>query len=143
MEKTVVIVADLEHFRAFVKKSDPLGREALEAITACDHIGAHGRFSQKVSDKAGNFKGASGEDHTLKTELKKRTVEQIAQEIESVLASNPHKEWWAAFPKAIFSQISGCLSPATQKKLTKELSADLTKMAPADILKHFLTPAQK
>lgn len=137
MRNVVVIVADMEHFRAFTKKSDPAGREALSEITACDQLSAHGRLSDKLSDKAGNFKGSSGEAHNLVSELKKRTIEQIAREIEAVLGATPHDEWWAAFPKPIFNQIVNALSGQVRDTLKKECHADLSKTPAADILKHF------
>lgn len=141
MSTKLIIVADLQRFKLFTSKVDPMGREALELLQSIDSLETHQRLSEKVSDQQGNFQGVgasgSGEDHNIELEEERRRIKEIAQQISSTLQEHSHTGWYFAAPKAINNQIVELLDPAIVKSMTVNLHADLTKIPTDQLLEHF------
>lgn len=141
MLKKLIVVADLQHFKLFALKKDPMGRESLEMLGDIDSLETHKRLSEKVSDQHGNFKGERGsgfgEDHNIELEWERRRIKEIGEEIAEALQNNPHDSWCFAAPKAVNNQIVELLSEKNRKSMEKYLHADLTKIPTNKLLEHF------
>ena len=141
MSSKLIIIADLQRFKLFTSKKDPMGRESLELLQSIDSLESHQRLNEKVSDQQGNFQGVgasgSGEDHNIGLEEERRRLKEIAQQISDTLQEHPHTDWYFAAPKAINNQIIELLDPAIQKSMTVNLHADLTKIPTDQLLEHF------
>lgn len=147
MSSKLIIIADLQRFKLFTSKKDPMGRESLELLQSIDSLESHQQLNEKVSDQQGNFQGVSssgsinasgsGEDHNIGLEEERRRLKEIAQQISDTLHEHPHTDWYFAAPKAINNQIVELLDPAIQKSMTVNLHADLTKIPTDQLLEHF------
>jgi len=142
MAPKLIVIADLQHFKLFETKKDPLGRLSLELLESVDSAESHKRLSEKVSDQHGNFKGVgasgAGEDHNLVLELERRRVKEIGEQITDALQRHTHETWGLAAPKAINNQIVELLSDGNKKSMKKNLHSDLTKIPNSKLLEHFL-----
>lgn len=141
MSSTLIIVADLQRFKLFSPKKDPVGRESVELIQSIDTLDIHQRLSEKVSDQHGNFQGVgasgAGEDHNVVLEHEHRRIKEIAAQISDALQNHPHENWYFAAPKAINNQIVELLNPAAKSSMTINLHSDLTKTPDDQLLEHF------
>lgn len=138
----LIVITDLQHFKLFETKKDPLGRESLELLESVDSADTHKRLSEKVSDQHGNFKSVggsgAGEDHNLVLEWERRRVKEIGEQITDALQRHTHETWGLAAPKAINNQIVELLNDANKKSMKKNLPSDLTKIPNNKLLEHFL-----
>lgn len=142
----VVIIVDLGHFKAY-RVSKEAGESAkLELIESYDSLEAHGRLSEKLTDRSGNFgEGVGtgvaatghGEAHNMETENQKRLIKLIAGDINAVITTEGCARWDLAAARAINSQVVENLDPVVKAKLHKNITADLTKTAKSEILGHF------
>lgn len=144
LENAVVIVADLGELKVFnVKKSEGMvGKElktsfSLEVINNLEYIDAHQKEQDRVSDSAGNFAGASGEEHNREIERKKRSINDIANDIDSIVGNEKPKALYLAFPKDTISKLTDALSQDTKTILTKTVASNLVKTDKNKILSHF------
>ena len=92
LDNTMVIVADLGELKAYsVKKSEGMvGNEiktshALEVINNIGYIDAHKKMGEVMSDSAGNFAGSAGEEHNRENERKKRSLKDLADDIDAIV----------------------------------------------------------
>jgi hypothetical protein len=145
MKSTLVVVADLSCFKAFKVENHQPGRPPrLEPIEHFDNPEAHSHLVDKVSDLSGRFpKGtiggamSDGERHNIQIEARKRFVRQLAQRLNAI-ARNPEIEaCFLAASKEINHQLLLELEPQVRAKVTKNVSADLTKLDRVDILSRF------
>lgn len=95
MSSKLVIVADLQHFKLFSVKTEPIGRESLEFLLGSDSIDIHQRLSEKTSDRKGNFqtdwgKHGSGENHNIALEIERHRLEELGEQITEALQKYPH-----------------------------------------------------
>lgn len=141
MSSKLIIVADLQRFKLFTTKIDPVGREAVVLLDGSESLEIHQRLREKVSDQQGNFKGVgasgSGEDHNLGLEEERRRIKEIAAQINKTVQEHEHKAWYLAAPKAINKSLVELLDPAVQKSMTVNLTSDLTKTPDDELLGHF------
>lgn len=141
MSSKLIIVADMQRFKLFSCKKDPLGRESVELLKNIDSLETHKRMSEKVSDRQGNFKsvGASGkgEDHDKVLEEERRRIKEIAEEISQALKDHSYDIWFFAAPKAINNKILECLTSEIINRIGTNLHSDLTKIPNDEILGHF------
>lgn len=142
MAPKLIVIADLQHFKLFETKKDPLGRLSLELLESVESAETHKRLSEKVSDQHGNFKSAggsgAGEDHNLVLEWERRRVKEIGEQITDALKRHTHETWGLAAPKAINNQIVELLNDANKKSMKKNLPSDLAKIPNNKLLEHFL-----
>jgi hypothetical protein len=116
-------------------------------IESFDSIEAHGKFSEKLSDRAGNFgrtvgKAAaargSGEAHNIATEAEKRVVKKIAAFINKLVKDEKPDGWYLAAETAITGQLKDSIAPEVKATLEKHVPANLTKAEKGEIIKRFL-----
>ena len=141
MSSKLIIVADLQRFKLFSTKVDPLGREAVKLMEGSESLDIHQRLSEKVSDQQGNFKGVgasgSGEDHNIELEEERRRIKDIAEQINKTIEQHGPRSWYFAAPKAINKQIVELLNPAVKMTMIMNLHSDLTKIPDDQLLEHF------
>lgn len=146
MDKIVIIVADLGHFKAYRVTREARESPRVQLIESYDSVEGHGKLVDKFSDMAGRFgRGGghdeaamdSGERHTIELEIEKRLVRMIAEDIESVIIREECKKWYLAANGEINRQIVEHLKHEVREKLEKNVAADLTKIEKSEILSHF------
>ena len=146
LEDTLIVVADLGELKVY----KPVKHEAivngghdlkiswsLELLTDLDYIATHKKISDIVSDKAGNFKGVNVEDNKVEDEIEKRTLKDVAADIESVVEHEKPKKLFLAFPKEMHPSLMEELSAETKAIIAKNLQADLVKEDKNKLLAHF------
>jgi protein required for attachment to host cells len=144
LENTIVIVADLGELKVYkVKMSEAsVSNEikksyALENINGIAYIDAHKKISESVSDSAGNFAGSIGEDYNRENERKKRSLKEVANDINAIVENEKPKQLFLAFPQESLSKLLDILSQNTKTVLTKTVSSNLVKTDKNKILSHF------
>jgi len=142
----IIIVVDLGHFKAYRVSKAPMESAKTELIESYDFIDGHGKLRDKLSDGAGRFgagegKGSArkgyGEPHNLESETEKRLIRLIANGINRLIEKENCARWYLAAVKKINRQIVGSLAPGVRARLTKNVAADLTKIAKSKILSRF------
>ena len=146
LENTLIIVADLGELKVY----KPIKHEAivngghdlkisysLELLTDLDYILPHKKISEIVSDKAGNFKGVNVEDNKVEDEMERRTLKDVAADIENIIKNETLKQVFLAFPKEMFSALMNELSENAKSVITKTLQANLVKEDKNKLLDHF------
>ena len=141
MSSKLIIVADLQRFKLFSIKKDPLDRESVELLEDIESLDIHQRMSEKVSDQHGNFKGVgasgAGEDHNYALEEQRRRIKEIAEHTSKALQKHSHKSWCFAAPKEINNRIVELIDDSVKKNMTINLQSDLTKIPDNKVLEHF------
>lgn len=150
-KKSIVIVANMGELKAFrvvekeginrqaevgSKEGDRMKHSMLEEIRDMDYLEAHLRKHEKVSDKDGNFKGASGESHNTELENSKRHIKEIADDIAAIFQQEEAAEWYLAFPKENCAKLKESLSGPLAASLVKCMETDLVKADKNKILSH-------
>ncbi len=143
----IVVVADLGHFKAYRLSKTPMNTGRLELIESFDSLEAHGKYSEKVTDQAGNFgesvgksssaKG-SGEAHNIDLENEKRMIRNIAKTINKIVKEEKCDNWHLAAEKGINSQILDSIDPAVKTRLEKNIPVNLTKLDKNEIVSRFV-----
>jgi len=156
-EDTIVIVADMGELKAFeVKRNEGLVENkmkisySLEALNDISYIDAHERVQDIVSDSAGRFgnsrdragrlgdsRGSIGENHNLETERKKRSVKDVASDINAIIENEKPKQLLLAFPQESNAQLLDELTQETRNVLVKNVGLNLINANTAEILSHF------
>jgi hypothetical protein len=143
---TLIITADLGHFKAYRVIRDPLGSPSIELIENYDSIKGRGRISERFYDRAGRFVGGGGkgevakgygEPHRLETEIKKKLAGMIAADINALVKKENCKHWYLAACEKIGKEIFKKLERDVKSRLDKIVTADLTNMPKSKILSYF------
>ena len=153
MEKKIIIAVDLGHFKAYKVTKNDLESPRIELVESYDSIEAHGKLSDKVTDKAGRdgVKGGKndaargkngaakgyGEPHNMALEMEKKAVRFMAKDINTIIKKEGSPKWYLAATKMINSQILDNLEAAVKAKLDKNITSNLTNTDKSDIMKHF------
>ena len=149
MKNTLVVVADLGCFRAYRLENHQLNRAPrLELVEEFTNADAHEKLVDKVSDSAGRFPrrtGApagnvamsDGERHNIELESRKRLVRQLAQRLNVLVRAKDIECCLLAASREINHQLVDELEPRVRAKIEKNVTADLTKLERAEILRHF------
>jgi hypothetical protein len=146
MDKTIIVVTDLGHFKAYRITQEPMESPRVTMIDSYDSIEGHGKLVDKLSDTAGRFgRGGgkeeaamgSGERHNIETETEKRLIKMIAKNIDALIAGEKCGVWHLAAAKKINRQVIDKLKPEVKAKLDKNITADLTKIDKSAILNYF------
>jgi hypothetical protein len=144
---TVIITADLGHFKAYRIKMDPLGRPIIDLIGSYDSLEGHGKLGDKVSDTAGRFLGGGGkgevakgygEPHNLESETEKKLVKMIAADINALIKREDCEKWHLAAGEKINKGIVENLEPVVKSKLDKNIASNLTNTPKSEIWSHFV-----
>jgi len=143
-ENAMVIVADLGELKAFnVKKNQGMVENelkvsySLEMLNDISYIDAHKKVQDIVTDSAGRLGHSIGENHNLQTERKRRSLKDVAHDINEIVKNEKPNQLLLAFPQELNAQLVDALSAETKKVLVKNVASDLIKTHTADILSHF------
>lgn len=147
MDKVIIVVADLGHFKAFrvTKDFDELSPR-IALVESYDSMEGHGRLGDKLSDSAGRFGRGSGKDvaatgsgerHNIELETEKRLVKMIAGDICKLIKNDTCSRWHLAAEKKINNQIIENLKPEVKARMDKNITANLTKSDKSEILSRF------
>jgi len=144
MKNTLVVVTDLGSFKAYRLDRTPVKKTPrLELVEEFVTVAAHGKVLDKVSDRAGRHRSPKsrmampwGEPHNFELEKKKRLIKLLAGRLNRILA-NGFDECHLAASKEINHQLLKELKPSARAKIVKNVHADLTKIAKAELLEHF------
>jgi hypothetical protein len=148
MKNTLVVVADLGCLKAFRLENGVTQTPRLELVEQFDVPDAHDRLIERVTDLSGRFhRGATkpgngnvtsdGERHNIELEQRKRMVRQLASRLNSLARTQEVERCLLAVSREINHQLVDELEPEVRAKIEKNLTADLTKLERADILKRF------
>lgn len=154
-EGAIVIVADLGELKAFnVKKKEGVVENemkvsySLETLNDINYIDAHQRVQDNVSDSAGRLgssvspnagkSGSSiGENHNLKTERRRRSIKDVANDINMIVKNEKPRQLLLAFPQESNAQLIDALTQETKNVLVKNIASDLINTRTTEILSHF------
>lgn len=149
MKNTLVVIADLGCLKAYrLENNHPNQTPHLELLEEFTSADAHEKLVAKVSDLSGRFPRSSsgaagrgamsdGERHNIELESRKRLVRQIAQRL-NALARGPEVErCLLAASREINHQLLEELEPPVRAKIQKNVTADLTKVERAELLRYF------
>ncbi len=140
----MIIVGDLGELKAYEVKvneaivDNQLKRSySLQMINDVAYIDAHKKISEVVSDSAGNFKGSIVQEHEFENERKRRTLKDIAKDIDNLVELKKPKKLFLAFSKESLSKLIDELSQNTKSILQKSLSSNLVKVDKNSLLSYF------
>jgi len=143
-ENTIVIVADLGELKAFnVKKSEGMVENemkvsySLEMLNDISYIDVHKKEQDIVSDSAGKLGNSTGENHNLQTERRRRSLKDVANDINMIVKNEKPRKLLLAFPQESNAQLIDALTPETKNVLVKNVATDLIKTHTSEILSHF------
>ncbi len=149
MKNTLVVVTDLGCLKAYrLENSHPNQTPRLELVEEFNSAEAHGKLVDTVSDLAGrvprgtsvpNAAGAmsDGERHNIELEKRKRLVRQLAQRLNALARGTEVERCLLAASREINNQLLEELEPQVRAKSEKNVSADLTKVERAELLRYF------
>lgn len=140
----LVITASLGELKVYEAKPRTLEAEAglkehevkLDLVTAKDYIDAHKKIKDIVTDEAGRFKGGIAEEHNLELEIKKRLIEEIANDINAA-AKRSEGRLFVAIPEPIENEVDSLLESSTKAKIVKLLKKDYVKTEKEALLQTF------
>lgn len=154
-DNTMVIVADLGELKAFhVKKSEGMVENemkvsySLEMLNDISYIDAHQRVQDVVSDSAGRlgtsgtpnagkWGSSTGEPHNLQNERRRRSLKDVANDINMIVKNEKPRQLLLAFPQESNAQLLEALTQETKSVLAKNVASDLVKTRTSEILSHF------
>jgi hypothetical protein len=144
-KSTIIITADLGHFRAYRVSRTPLGSAKLSLIEGYDSLEGHGKLGDKLSDQAGRFSrkdGLSkskgyGEPHNIELEMEKRMIKLIARDIDTIIAKGPCDVWYFAAPAEINGRIVEQIRRDVKSRMGKSITVNLTGTKKSDIMGYF------
>jgi hypothetical protein len=106
------------------------------------------RISDQVTDRAGQFaKGslsfaaindmADGERHNLDLERRRRAVKQMAMRVGELLQQETLETCYLGTSKMINQTVLRTLADKVRQRIQKNVTANLTRLNPSAIFKHF------
>jgi hypothetical protein len=150
LENAMVIVADIGDLRVFhVKKSEGIvsgelkTSYALETLEDIAYIDPHKRPGEWMSDQAGNFSSSiasgssSGEEHNRELEHDRRSLKELASDIDKIVQQEKPKSLLLAFPHESLPKLLDNLSGSTKALIAKSIGSNLVKTEKHRILSHF------
>ena len=149
MKNTLLIVADLAGLKAYKLENAPHHRATrLAPFAQLDFPDAHSRLGEQVTDFSGRFpRGlgnrnfgqamSDGERHNIEIEQRKRIVRRLAQRINQLALAREVDSCLLAASREINQQLIAEIDPRVRAKIQRNVPADLTKIARADLLRRF------
>ena len=149
MEK-LIIIESLGRVRSlkFLKTDDnPLQPEHLvEEPDSVVEI-KHEPLRAVVTDQAGRFSKSGprgrtagmsyGEEHNLKSDIERKTLRRVADNIAKIVAHEGHPDWRLIAPPMIMPGLLRALPASARKSLAKSETGDLTKLPLGELEKRF------
>ncbi len=160
MNQHYLVLADRAHLRIFAQRSAPgQSTPGFAEVRAMDFPAGHRSYSADDTDMAGRFqssrhpaRGAGAPDARtgmsiderlpMQQESRRRIAAEIAEAIDTFLASHPNATWDFAAPPSLHDSVREQLSPAILARLGKSLPKDLVHQPLTELLDHLHTPAQ-
>ncbi len=147
MDSTIIITADLGHYKAYrVTKERQDISPRVTLIASNESIEGKSKLGEKLSDTGGRFRRAggknevakgSGERHNIELEMQKKLSKKIANDINALIENEGCVEWYLASSKKINRKIIDNLKPKVKDRLVKNITADLTGVGKSEVLGHF------
>lgn len=144
LDNTVVIVADLGELKAYktLKHEDIYNNElkinySLELIGAEDFIEGRKKLQELKSDANGRRNHGTIEEHHVEETIEKRTLSEIASDIDMIVKQIQVKSLFLAFPKENNPELIEKLSQDTKAVLKKNVTANLVKTDKNKLLEYF------
>jgi hypothetical protein len=149
MKNKWVVLADLGSLKAYkVDESSQNSHPRLELLESFEEPEVHSKLSQTLSDQAGQFargsRGggagheiASGERHNIELEQRRRWIRQLAELLDRVLRRDDVEVCWLAAGNDINHALLAELSSEARAKIVRNVTANLTKIEKAEVLRHF------
>ena len=144
LENTVVIVADLGELKAYRAEQHEgvVGNEmkvshSLTLVNDESFIEGRKKLGEVMSDSIGKVGHGTLESPHLQSEREKRTIKDIAADIEAVVAHINPVQLFLAFPKEHNHELLNALGEKSKAVLKKNITSDLVKTDKNKILSHF------
>ena len=149
MKNTLLLVIDLAGLKAFkLENSAPHRTTHLVPIAQLTFPAAHARIVDQVTDFSGRFpRGvgnrnvshamSDGERHNIELEQRRRLIRLIARQVNQLAMAQEFESCLLAASREINQQLIAELHPRVRAKIAQNVPADLTKVARADLLRHF------
>jgi hypothetical protein len=152
MAKKLVVLADLGHFKAFQLDDDRnFSNPRLQLLEDWEtNVTQH--LSEELTDQAGQFRrgvpaaseGATamsdGEQHNLDLERRRRAVKSVAKRINELLVKDQVEACYLAADRQINAAILDQIDQRARSKIQKNVTANLTRLEPAQVIGHFCEP---
>jgi len=144
LDNTMVIVANQSEVKEYhIEKHEAIVGNELKVSYSLflhhdiEHEEAREPLKDVVSDEAGRFGHTIGEEHNLENERKKRSIQEIAEDINTIIEKEQPRQLFLAFPQEVNAQLLEKLSAKTKEILVKNVPLDLVKKKKEDLLSHF------
>jgi len=144
LDNTVIIVANVGELKAYktVKHEDIYNNElkinySLELIDAEDIIEGRKKLHELKSDANGRINHGSIEEHNVEEEVEKRTLSEVAEDIDMIVKQTQPKSLFLAFPKENNAELLEKLSQETKAVLKKNVALDLVKTDKNKLFEYF------
>ena len=144
LENTVVIVADLGELKAYQveRHEGVVGNEvkishSLTLLNDEAFIEGRKKIGEVMSDTVGKKGQGTLESPHLQSEREKRTVKDIAADIEAIVNHFRPEQLFLAFPKEHNNELLHEMGEASRALLKKNITSDLVKTDKNRILSHF------
>lgn len=152
MIPSLLIVTDRGGLRAYKVDKNPTRAPSLHLIDSYSAQDAHGRYEDKVTDRAGRFQGSnasgrhiggSDEHGTIDIENDKRACKHVAARINELVKQEAPENWALAVPSQIKGLLLDHIDAEAIKHLGETVHADLLRTEPSKVASHFtaLQPA--
>ena len=150
MKKKLLLVMDLGCLRAY-QMDFSVGRQhgpRLELVDEFTSPNGSTNVGETVTDSQGRFpRGAgpknimgdmsSGERNDLEQEEKRRILRDMGMHCEELLKDGEVDSCYFAAAREINHQVLDTLSPQARRKIVKNVSANLVKTPPPELIAHF------
>ncbi len=144
LENTTIIVANLGELKAYeVNKHEAVSERdikvsySLKLLTDVGYIATHQKMQDINSDRAGKFGNSSGEEHSFQLEKERRTLEDVASDIDNIVNEKNTQQLFLAFSGQRNGQLVEKLNSDTKSVLIKNIPSDLVKTNKNKILSYF------
>jgi len=145
MENTLMILTDKGHFKAYSLSRSNHKNKKFNLVEMYENPLMMQRMGERITDRSGNFgKGnrmmgnhGFGEKATINSELEKRVVKGMADNINFLIKNSRCSSWYFASEKTIHNQIFDKLDPSVKETLKVDITANLTNTCKMDLLHKF------
>ena len=145
LDNTVVIVANAGELKAYktIKHEDIYNNElkinySLELIDYEDFIEGRKKLHELKSDANGRRGHGTIEEHNVEETIEKRTLSEVAEDIDMIVKQTQPKSLFLAFPKENNAELLEKLAQETKAILKKSVALDLVKTDKNKLLEYFI-----
>jgi hypothetical protein len=149
MKAKLLIVTDLGLLKAYQVELPRKGSPQMKLVEELVLEPAHQHVAEQITDSAGRRAatasgtggGTMADSHNLHLETRRRLIRELAHSVSTLAASHPDGCWLAA-AREILHPIVAALPQALRGRIERQVPRDLTKLAPREVLSHFLPAAE-